>query len=314
MLLALDNDLARLQSKELASVELPLAVRRFQAFVGAPNPVAAIARATANVLASYPGFAAPDRGRISAAALCAVCGLELEGQPTQRRRAGPVLSGESGHTGALHLDPEQSRIQLPDGIDMLRGRVSVGHEIGHYLIHRRGSTIDVVTSRLPSTPEEEALSEYAGRLLLMPDSFSTIATTSNLALSCLESARHADVTLHAAAARIGDPDSPFAGEIRGLILWRMNPQVSANESMAARLTPHWHLCRGAFIPVRKCHAGRTSLVGELGALAEESGIASRVERVEIGSLKGQYRVDAVAWGSTRRGTRTVLSAFVDSSV
>jgi len=148
----------------------------------------------------------------------------------------------------------------------------------------------------------------------MPDSFNGLATTSNLAFSCMESASHAGVTLHAAAARIGDPDSPFAGEIRGLILWRMNPQVSANESMAARLTPHWHMCRGAFIPVRRCHAGRSSLVAELGALAEETGVASRVERVEIGSFKGDYRVDAVAWGSTRRGTRTVLSVFVDPCV
>jgi len=310
MLAALDYELAALQRKECASRELPLAVRRFQAFMDAPNPISAIARATANVLASYAAVTSCDTQRISASALCLVCGLSLEGEPTRRRTAGPMLSNESGHTGALRLDPGGSRILLPDGIDVLRGRVAVGHEIGHYIIHQREHTIDTVTSRLPSTPEEEALSEYAGRLLLMPDSFTKIATTSNLALSCLEGARRADVTLHAAAARLGDPDSPFLADVRGLILWRMNPQVPASQSTASRLTPHWHLCRDAFVPVRRCHAGSKSLVGELAGLAEERAVASRIERVEIGSLKGIYRVDAVAWGSVGRGTRTVLSVFV----
>jgi hypothetical protein len=310
-MLALDRQLAQLQSKASTRSELSLSIRRFQTFVGAVDPLLAISRAVASVLEAYPDEPA-CRGRISASALCVICGLTLEGEPT-RGRTNRGFIGEGGHTGALVLSPERSRIQLPSGIGVMRGRVSVGHEIGHYLIHRRGTTIDTVTARLPTSMEEEALAEYAGRLLLMPRSYERVLASSNIALACLEQARQFDVTLHAATARLGDPDSHLQPSIRGVILWRMNPYISSSEPIAVRLSPHWHLCRDAFIPVRKCHAGRTSLIGELGAMGEETAVASRLERVEIGSLRGCYRVDAVAWGSSRRGTRTVLSVFVEPS-
>lgn len=202
-----------------------------------------------------------------------------------------------------------STIRLPSGLDWLRGRIAVCHEIGHFLIHSRGEEIDLFTSRLASSPEEEALSEYASRLLLMPAPYVDRHPAGNLIVDCMTLARSADVTLHAAAARLGDPDSPLAGLVRGVILWRTKKPGDKPE-LPRRLTPQWHLCRESFVPVGRCHAGRTSLVAALAASDEAQAVGSCIEQVEIGALKGEFRVDAVAWGSMERGTRLVLSAFV----
>lgn len=310
-MLALDQELADLQHKASVRSELPLSIRRFQQFIGASDPISAMTSAAASVLVSADhDLTSP--ARVSATALCTACDLSLEGAPRRRRGAGSRLASESGHTGALRLSTQGSRIVLPQGLDVTTGRVAVGHEIGHFLIHRRGNTIDSITARLPTSPEEEALAEYAGRILLMPGGYGHATAACNVAIACLERARQADVTLHAATARLGDPDSQLSAQVRGVILWRINGRVAVGEPTAMRLAPHWHLCQQAFVPVHRCHAGRGSLVGELGALDDTPGAASRVERVEIGSFRGTFRVDAVAWGSTRRGSRTVLSVFLEA--
>jgi hypothetical protein len=126
----------------------------------------------------------------------------------------------------------------------------------------------------------------------------------------MECAREADITLHAASARLGDPDSPLVGTVDGIILWRLNPRVSPDEALSKRLMPKWHLCPSAFIPINRCHASRRSLISELASLGDGMVAGSRLEDVSIGSLKGSYRVDAVAWGTVARGTRLVLSAFI----
>lgn len=314
---ALDPELATLRRKDVQGEELPFALKRFRSHMGDNSVIGAMQRATSEVLDLYASSWDITKPRISASRLCEVCGLVLQGEPRCREKAQPVYSAlhvrerHNGHTGELRLDPQRPTIQLPPGIDLVRARVAVGHEIGHYLIHRRGAEIDSLTARLPSTAEEEALSEYAARLLLLPAPYRTCeADKPNLIYECLQLASRSEVTLHSAAARLGDPDSPFAGGVKGVILWRLNTAVPVGESVPSRLTPQWHLCPDAFIPIKRCHAGRQSLVAELGSANEGTVEGSRVEPVSIGSFKGTYRVDAVAWGSVRRGTRLVLAAFI----
>jgi hypothetical protein len=118
------------------------------------------------------------------------------------------------------------------------------------------------------------------------------------------------VTLHSAVTRFGDPDvtSP---RVLGAILWRMNPEVSTIEPIHARLTPQWHLCPGAFIPVRRCKARMGSLVADLAGTGNAAVGESRLEDVAIGTFTGCFRADAFAWGSVIDGTRIVLSLFIE---
>lgn len=315
--IALDQELALLIRKEVEGGELPLTLRRFCAHAGGGSAVSAMQRATSDLLERYTHGEHQSMARISAGRLCELCGVTLEGKPLRGAPTSAVYSAfhpgekQKGHSGALVLDPQRPTIQLPAGIDLVRARVTVGHEIGHYLIHRRRTKIDSFTASLPSSPEEEALSEYAARLLLLPAPFRlTGSDTLNLVSGCLKVARGSEVTLHATAARLGDPDSPFVRAVKGVILWRLNPSVPMERPVPSRLTPQWHLCPDVFIPIKRCHASRQSLVSELGSLGDKTVAGSRVEPVNIGSFKGTYRVDAVAWGSLSRGTRLVLAAFI----
>jgi Zn-dependent peptidase ImmA (M78 family) len=200
-------------------------------------------------------------------------------------------------------------VRLPLNIGWNRGRVAAAHEIGHVLIHRRGDAYDQATIRLGSTPVEEVLAEYAARLLLLPrellDPWLVECRTENYALKSVKLAQLAQVSLHAATARLGDPD---AGnwKIRGAILWRMS------KSAEQFLTPYWHLCPGAYIPLARCKARKGSLIDELGNETSRAA-GSRVEEVNVGSLRGKFLIDAFSWGSLADRTRVVLSVFQTES-
>src|SRR5262249_41739932 len=153
-------------------------------------------------------------------------------------------------TGKLLFDGSKVSIRIPDHLSHERARISVAHELGHLLIHRRGEGYDEATIRLPSSPSEESLAEYGARLLLMP---SPQFNHRNLAEHSLIQSSRSRVTLHSAVLRLGDPDvEPY--DVVGAILWRMNSGVSKNLPLGSRLTPQWHLCPGYFVPVGKCRA------------------------------------------------------------
>ena len=315
---ALEPELARLQRREAEGHEVPLSLRRFRAHLRTATTIEAMYAATSDLLAMYR-LGGGDHSRVSAKRLSQLCQLALEGEPGRSRAAGAVYAsqrlgdGWRGHTGALRMDSRPFTILLPRGLDWLRARIAVAHEIGHYLIHRRGDNVDEFTSRLPTSEYEEALAELAARLLLLPNAYRTLATTTtNFAVACIDAARAADVTLHASAARLGDPDIDCSGQIRAVVLWRMKPEASPDEALHLRFTPQWHICTDAFIPVKRCHASRASLVAELASQRERQASGSRMERVKIGTLRGSYRVDALSWGSVSRGTRLVLSIFVNA--
>lgn len=296
---------------------MPLTLSRFRSHVGADSSVAAMREAASEVLKRYTHTYGSGSPRISALRLCSVCGVELRGLPRRREVTRAVYSfyraydALDRHSGELYLNASPPSIVVPPDTHPIKARVAVGHELGHFLIHWRGSALDPVTSRMSSSAEEEALSEYGARLLLLPNTGSGApAQDENVAAGCLRQARSAEVTVHAAAARVGDPDVPLSSSVKALILWKLNPRTGVSEPVAKRLTPQWHLCPSAFIPVKRCHAGRQSLIAELAANGDATIDGSRIEDVSIGSLVGRFRIDAVAWGSLKRGTRLVLSAFL----
>ena len=168
-----------------------------------------------------------------------------------------------------------------------------------------------MTLRLGSSPAEEALAEYAARMLLIPSGCYETTAEANLAEFAIAQASRWRVTIHCFVERLGDPDVASTS-IAGAILWRMRPDVAASEPLHARLTPQWHLCRDAFIPIRKCKARPGSLVAHLAAVEASAAMSGR-EDVNIGSFAGHFRVDAFAWGSVDDGTRLILSIFRDAS-
>lgn len=276
-------------------------------------PSTAMKLATDLLLSSYQDQIDEHSVPITVERLCDLCNASLTGiRP--KPRSSTVYSIDSwqsrqGHTGKLSFADSRVSIKIPDAVDYLTARLSVAHELGHLLIHRRGKSYDEATLRLGSSPEEEALAEYAARLLLIPSSLCSPGQEANLAEYSIMQANRMRVTIHSFVLRLGDPDiaSPL---IRGAILWRMRPTVAASEALNARLTPQWHLCPDAFIPIRKCKARSGSLVADVAATGTSVAM-SKVEEVSIGSFVGRFEVDAFAWGSVEEGTRLVLSVFRD---
>ena len=257
------------------------------------------------------GPAAP----IAVERLCEIYGASVTGIRPKSRDAN-VYSIDSwqsrrGHTGRVSFDGSRAHITIPESVDYPTARLSVAHELGHLLIHRRGEEHDEVTLRLGSSPGEEALAEYAARMLLIPSGCCEATAEANLAEFAITQASRLRVTIHSFVERLGDPDVASTS-IQGAILWRMHPGVAASEPLYARLTPQWHLCRDAFIPIRKCKARPGSLVAHLAAV-EASAAMSKREEVNVGSFAGHFQVDAFAWGSVDDGTRLILSVFRDTS-
>lgn len=293
----------------------PLAVRRFVREFGMECPSKAMKVATDFLLFRYGTQNDPPAAPIEVEKLCEIYGASVTGLSPKSRDAN-VYSVDSweprqGHTGRVSFDGSRALISIPKSVDYATGRLSVAHELGHLLIHRRGEEHDQATLRLGSSPEEEALAEYAARLLLLPSRLCQPPSEANLAEFAITQASRMRVTIHCFIARLGDPDiAPTS--IEGAILWRMRPDVAASEPLYARLTPQWHQCRDAFIPIRKCKARPGSLVEHLAA--EDAPVAkSRREEVNIGSFAGHFRIDAFAWGSVNDGTRLVLSVFRNAS-
>ncbi len=309
----LDDDLRALIEKEICSGELPLSLKRFVDVAGGRWPTEAMILAADRLLADYSEFvAAPLSIPISVEKLCTVCNIELLGtRPAVTSGTAYSVSSpasRSGHTGKTYFESSRITIRIPPQTDYTTGRVSVAHEIGHVLVHRRGKAFDEATVRLPSSPEEEGLAEFAARLLLMPSKlWSGFPAGKNMAEDAITRSSLARVTIHSAVTRFGDPDLEDTG-IRGAILWRLNPDVPGHRAVHERLTPQWHLCRGSFVPIRRSKARAGSLIADI---AEHPGVLadSRVEDVRIGTFIGNFGVDAFAWGSVVDGTRLVLAVF-----
>jgi hypothetical protein len=309
----LDPQLSNLLQKERDVASLPLALRRFADCFGEPSATLAMRAATRDLLGEYFSDQSVSRTAISVDRLCRLAGAQVI---VPAKLAPPrvvyALGAPRPHrspTGAIVFSSGRPRITVPSTVDKTTARISVAHELGHLLIHRRKNLWDDATVRLPSTSEEEALAEYAARLLLMPVSRWSGHRDHcvNLAQFVLRASSAAGVTVHSAVARLGDPDVSDA-RVRGAILWKLNPLVSRSAPIAHRMTPQWHLCPGAFVPVGKCGSRLGSLAAELAA-GTGPVTASQLEDVRIGSFVGTLQAHGHAWGSIDDGTRIVLTVF-----
>lgn len=311
----LDPQLATLLRDVARHDPMPLAVTRFVTGCGAEDAIAAIRLAASRVLAAYAERFTWPTPVVSATRLCELCDVELRGSPRPGRARSPVYALDAGPVGAktqtasFHVEGSKAVITIARGIDVARARVGVAHEIGHLLVHTRGASLDADTLRLPSTPVEETLAEYAARLLLLPNAFEAEGTTEGIAKACVSIASVARVTVHSAAARLGDPDRRDRG-IRSVVFWRLNHRAERGVPVARRLVPQWHLSGDVFVPIGRCHARSGSLIAELaGSSGDTPAAGSAREHVSIGSLHGELQVDAFAWGSVEDGTRVVLAVF-----
>lgn len=313
--LAIERFLDVLLTIEQKGHPLPLTLERFLMHVGATDSVSAIRKMTDSVLRAYETASMRPSSYKSIGQLCSIVGARLVGRRPSTKSTVPVYSigmstlREPSHKGTVQLDStDQTIVTIPPGHDVPEARISVAHEIGHLLIHRRGEGYDRETIERPSTVEEEGLAEYAARLLLMPDARFNIEE--NLAISAMNLASTTRTTIHSAVSRLGDPEH-LCHKVRGAILWRMKKGVLVEAPVHERFTPQWHQCTRRYVPIGKCHARANSLIAKLAAVEDEKPVDEIVyaEDVNIGNFKGTFRVDACSWGSLRRGTRLVLSVF-----
>jgi IrrE N-terminal-like domain len=301
-----------IRSIRTQSADVPLAIARFTVAMRADTPVEAMQRATSESLERYYRLSTSAK-RIDVGTLCRSMGVELEGVPVSatasslQRASTDEITRSYG--GLLDFSGSVPVITIPRGLDYTKARIAAAHELGHVLIHKRASGYDQATIRLGTTSTEEALAEYAGRLLLVPRGFvdlTALSVTHNFAVKCVELADEAGVSVHAAVARLGDPDLPNIG-VRGAILWR--PRARSTGDGSAELAPYWHLCGSTFVPLRRGGVRDKSLVARLFADFDGPIWDSSREDVRIGRLCGAFMIDAFAWGSKRSGARVVLSVF-----
>jgi hypothetical protein len=307
----LDSDLDLLCAREWDTAGMPLAITRFVENSEADRPSSAMKMAVDSLMVEYSNRHSSVSPSISVEGLCEVYGAGLVGKRPKGRKADCYSTNQRprvAHTGKLYFEGLRPTIRIPEDLDWGTTRVSVAHELGHLIIHRRSSGYDHATLRLPSSAAEEALAEYCARLLLIPSNpRATITERENLAKFALTQSGEHDVTLHSAVLRLGDPDIIFAG-VRGAILWNLNSRVPTSEPISERITPRWHLCPRVFVPVGKCKARNGSLVAELADSEQRLG-GTKVEEVRIGTFVGSFRIDAFAWGSIEENTRLILSVF-----
>jgi Zn-dependent peptidase ImmA (M78 family) len=307
----LDDALREVVRNEAHGAEFPLAVRRFCEKQGTLRPTHAMQLATQQLLSEYFDRRPSEHLPLSVERLCDICNVQLDGiKPSGRNGTAYAVhddSRRSGHTGKTYFTEARPQIKIPAQVDFSTARLSVAHELGHVLIHSRDAGYDEATIRLPSSPEEECLAEYAARLLLMPGKLWADRPDSNLAESSVSRSSTARVTVHASILRLGDPDVDDL-RVKGAILWRLNAQVPNSEPIHERLTPQWHLCPAAFVPIKKCRARRGSLIAQV---ADQPGAAASTkwEEVKIGTFSGWFLVHVFSWGSIADGTRLVLSVF-----
>lgn len=301
---------------------------------GCKDPLMAMRDACEHLVAEYERRFSTGTGIYGVGNYCKLLNVDLVG----RRRSPDTASLQStagyrhrhgGGTAHIRLSGRRPKIVISADMSRDQARVAVAHELGHLLIHRHDSSIHPETSRVPSTPAEEALSEYAGRMLLMPGTLShdqqsqrpielehsadrlqlDMFPSKSSVLACLQEAGQRNVTLFASAARHGDADRH--PDLHGAILWTMDSRVDPALPVYSRLTPAWHHCGTAFVPIRRCTARKNSAVDKAAAVTgQHNAIVEKIESVSIGSFSGKYRVEAFAWGSVPRGTRRVLSFFL----
>jgi hypothetical protein len=293
------------------AADWPFALREFLVATKAETPVAAAQTAANSLLGRYYSQYGDSTRVVSVTKLCQLLGIEIVGKLPRLSPRSPVyklLTEDAAHSAKLNFASGRPVIEVMDSRAPI-ARISAAHELGHYLIHLRDGRLNDQTLRSKSSPEEEALSEYIGRLLLMPTSqFDPYSEPSpNYSIQCLSLASRAHVVANASAARLMDPDHRVT-PVKGIIFWKLRAQEPESLSVAQRMTPTWHHCGDAFIPIGKCHAKGDSLIATLAASNQRCEGVSE-EDVHVGSFSGRFRVDAYAWGSLRDRTRCVLSVF-----
>lgn len=308
---ALQPSLRAVVEKEVAGATLPLPLARFATARGVDRATIAMRIATGELLGRISTGKLNRESPISVGALCKACNVSVKGAErvsSHRDREWDANVRSRSHVGEIVFDGESASIKIPSRLDFSAARITIAHELGHFLIHTAAT--NRVTARLPSTFEEEALAEYGGRLMLMPSGEFDTDPSANLAEVALCWSRIARTTLHSAVARLGDPDIGLTN-VRGAIMWRSGDERAVNKGyVSGNMAPHWHLCSPAYIPIRRCKARPGSIIAT--AAAESSSVSgSAVEHVRIGTLNGLFRVDVVSWGFSAEGTRMVLSTFSD---
>lgn len=306
--LVLHGGLRDLLQKEANAIPLSLPLKRFAEVCQVDDPSMAMRIVTRRLLTQVRPN--DSSGPISIESLCRLSKITLAGSERVTSSVDHGWAGyfrNSSHVGEIVFHRDSAVIRVPCHLDFSAARLSIAHELGHFLIHAQGR--DRVTTRLPSTDDEEALAEYGARLLLMPADDLKIQQSGNLAAAALTVSRSMRTTLHSAVSRLADPDVEFS-PIRGAILWRMSEHVSSKCPIEQRLSPYWHLCSPAYVPVRRCKARKGSIIA-MAAAARNGGTGTAVEDVRIGTFTGVFRIDVVAWGCISEGTRIVLSTFTD---
>jgi len=187
-----------------------------------------------------------------------------------------------------------ARIKRSD--PLARRRFTLGHEIGHALLagprhvqHRRPVTC------AQALDVETLCDQIAAELLMPSPAFEEAAGRVRRVADVWALARQFQVSFRAVAVQMARRDIPVA-----VVRWRRKSLPKKPEALRVE----WQSSpRGVFIPLRASAAG-DSLV--TAAFTSQQPARGR-ERLDLGTLRGEYEVDAVPWSSSRVGPAEVLS-------
>lgn len=304
-------------AETIDSLNTSLVLQQFTKLQEKTSVITAIQNAVAKLQLEYRAKYGSRTSEYRVGGFCRLLGIKLiAGTLLRNPKTGNLLVGRHKYRGTLkekgRLDfyATPPTIIIPDSFDRTQARITVAHEIGHYLVRQTADGIDTATEMPNPTEEEEAMAEYASRLLLMPGEVSPDINQLSLALTCINEAGLRQVSIWAAVARSADPDRKPLG-VRGAILWKIKKANVEPDLVHEMLAPEWHLCPNAFVRIGKGGCRQGSLIAQLAGQGNTDALGTSEESVRIGGFVGNYKIDAFAWGSLKKGTRRVLSIFLE---
>lgn len=216
--------------------------------------------------------------------------------------------------GRLRKQGKKWVIEVPYHFSKVRRRVEVAHELAHTIFLDDAISDGLFVSSSAENQAEydrelERVCDLAARLILIPEKtlpkLDDLIISSSISKFLIETARRFQVTVPCVAQRLFNDVDYFKRElgIVEVIIWNIRRHGQNN---SPRATPHWKLGTH-FIPIGRGNAKKNSVTDDAINLHS----CSRIEKVSIGELEGEFAVDAFAYWKGDYGFRRVLTTFRD---
>ena len=294
--------LRRLTSTDISS--LPPLLRRFASYHNSSCLRQAVDRALEKEQSSI--LSASSNGVVSLSKLASIYSIEIEGRFIHRKS---YTSGqwerESLSHASIDFSSENPIIRLKRSGGYLSQRVSIAHELGHFIVRKRGGTMDRHMTSSESIPPEELIADYIGRRILMHnchDTFGIFVHPSQYFVA----ASKAEAPPNIAFLRVFDPDIQ---ETSTLLAWWKGGKILDVDNNRQEFTLHkFYSRKGYFLKLKATKAKKDTASDRAGNMIPAIDERTK-EDVRLGTFHGSYYTLTYAWGSKGSDTRNVLTFF-----